>query len=157
VGLLYQLVSTESWTLKVNALIKDKTFLGWELFFVALFFIYNILFLNIMMGFIVETYMHLKDKAYNLNLLRQSQRCWVLIKNSIHTLVPRPVITIPRHSSAQRKFFFTLTNSELYLSTLDYLAYVNAGLFLLTYYGHTGFYATIIRTFPLTQNTAKTE
>jgi len=64
-----------------------------------------------MMGFIVETYMHLKDKAYNLNLLKQSQKCWILIKNSIHTLVPKPVIILPPHSSSQRQFLFDLTNS----------------------------------------------
>lgn len=43
------------------------------------------------MGFIVETYLHLKDKAYNLNLLKRSQRGWILIKNSIHCLVPTAI------------------------------------------------------------------
>ena len=98
-----------------------------------------------MMGFIVETYMHLKEKAYNLNLLKQSQRCWILIKNSIHTLVPQPIITIPSNSSAQRKFLFAFTTSEAYLSIMDYIAYVNAFLFVITVHGHSGFYSLLIR------------
>lgn len=99
-----------------------------------------------MMGFIVETYMHLKDKAYNLNLLKQSQKCWILIKNSINCLVPKPVITIPAHSSSQRRFLFELTSSEGYLSLLDYMTYFNAFLYLISFQGASGFYLLIIST-----------
>ena len=103
-----------------------------------------------MMGFIVETYMHLKDKAYNLNLLKQSQKCWILIKNSINCLVPKPVITLPPSSSSQRQFLFDLTGSEGYQSLLDYLAYFNAFLYLMSYHGNSGFYLLIISTsFPM--------
>lgn len=62
-----------------------------------------------MMGFIVETYLHLKDKAYNLNLLKQSQRCWILIRNSIHCLAPTPILTLSNHSSSQRQVVFAIT------------------------------------------------
>ena len=68
----------------------------------------------------------------------------MLIKNSIHTLVPKPIIKIPENSSAQRKFLFNLTTSELYLSIMDYLAYFNAGLYVVTVFGHTGFYFDLI-------------
>ena len=99
-----------------------------------------------MMGFIVETYMHLKDKAYNLNLLKQSQRCWVLIKNSIHCLEPKPVITLPSNSSEHRQFVFQLFEAELYVWVMDYLAYFNAGFYFISYHGQTGFYGDVIRT-----------
>jgi hypothetical protein len=41
---------------------------------------------------IVETYVNLKDKAYKLNLLKPSQKGWILIKNCINELVPIPTI-----------------------------------------------------------------
>lgn len=87
------------------------------------------------MGFIVETYLHLKDQAYNLNLLKQSQRCWVLIKNSINTLTPKPVITLPLKASAQRKLIFNIIASDIYLIQLDIMAYVNAALYVITFEG----------------------
>lgn len=85
------------------------------------------------MGFIVETYLHLKDQAYNLNLLKQSQRCWVLIKNSINILTPKPVIALPSKSSSQRKLIFDIVTSDTYLTQLDIMAYVNAALCVVTY------------------------
>ena len=99
--------------------------------------------------------MHLKEKAYNLNLLKQSQRCWILIKNSINTLVPKPVIKLPSNSSEQRKFLFNLTSSSLYISVMDYLAYFNAVLYVITVEGHSDFYADMIRTCVFIKDIAK--
>lgn len=109
--LFYQLASSESWSIFISGLIRDNKAFGWEFFFITVFFVYNICFLNIMMGFIVETYMHLKDKAYNLNLLKQSQRCWILIRNSIHTLSPKPILTLPQKASSSRQILFVFTTN----------------------------------------------
>lgn len=106
-----------------------------------------------MMGFIVETYMHLKDKAYNLNLLKQSQKCWVLIKNSIHCLTPTPILTLPSRCSSQQKYFFSLTTHDSYIAFMDYLPYINAALYLFGIYGDKGFYTNILRIFCDIQNT----
>ena len=85
---MYELVSTESWSGYLGVLWNGNRNEGWRFYFTIAFFVYNICFLNIFMGFIVETYLHLKDQAYHLNLLRRSQRGWILIKNSIHCLRP---------------------------------------------------------------------
>lgn len=144
--LFYQLASSESWSVFISGLVKENKAFGWELFFITVFFVYNICFLNIMMGFIVETYMHLKDKAYNLNLLKQSQRCWVLIRNSIHTLTPRPILTLSQKASSPRQVFFVLITHEVYLTVLDYLPYLNAALYLVHSPGDSGFYSDVVRT-----------
>ena len=117
--------STEKWSYSIDFRSRFR----------VMIIVYNICFLNIMMGFIVETFMHLKDQAYNLNLLKNSQRCWVLIKNSINCLVPKPVVAIPENSSAQRKFLFGVTTNYFYLLAMDFLVYINAGLYMITSYG----------------------
>lgn len=76
-----------------------------------IFFVYNICFLNIFLGFIVETYLQLKDKAYNLNLLKGSQKGWILIKNRINALFPKSVLSIDPKSSAKRKLIFGIVIS----------------------------------------------
>ena len=75
---------------------------------------YNICFLNIFLGFIVETYLQLKDKAYNLNMLKRSQKGWILIKNRINVLFPKSVLSIDPNSSQKRKLIFSFINHEYY-------------------------------------------
>jgi hypothetical protein len=103
------------------------------------------------MGFIVETYLHLKDKAYNLNLLKRSQRGWVLIKNSINLLVPKPILTINRYSSISQHFFFGIVTSEIYVSIVDYMAYFNAFLYLITFTSSPEMYSIILSKYLLTK------
>ena len=91
--------------------------------------------------------MHLKDKAYNLNLLKQSQRCWILIRNSIHCLAPKPIITLPKNSSSIRKTLFQAITGDFYINTMDYLAYFNAFLYIISVFNQEGFYAIIIGTY----------
>ena len=90
--LMYQVVTSESWTY----FIELSTFqdIHWDIFFVVIFFFYNVCLLNIFVGLIIETYIDLKDKAYKLNLLKPSQKGWILIKNCINELVPFPTIGV---------------------------------------------------------------
>lgn len=111
IGFMYQLVSSEGWTPAVQGLWSGHYGGGWQFYFLFVFFIYNVCFLGIFMGFIVETYLHLKDQAYNLNLLRRSQRGWVLIRNSIHCLLPEPVLNLPNMASPVHALVFRFVNA----------------------------------------------
>ncbi len=84
--LMYQVVTSESWTYFIE--LSSSQNIHWDIFFVSIFFIYNVCLLNIFVGLIIETYIDLKDKAYKLNLLKPSQKGWILIKNCINELVP---------------------------------------------------------------------
>ncbi len=88
--LMYQVVTSESWTYFIE--LSSSQNIHWDIFFVSIFFIYNVCLLNIFVGLIIETYIDLKDKAYKLNLLKPSQKGWILIKNCINELVPQPTI-----------------------------------------------------------------
>lgn len=104
------------------------------------FFVYNICFLNIFLGFIVETYLQLKDKAYNLNMLKRSQVGWILIKNRINALFPKSILSIDPNSSPKRKYIFGIVTHEYYETFFDYLAYINAFLYLITFEDQSGLY-----------------
>lgn len=104
------------------------------------FFVYNICFLAIFLGFIVETYLQLKDKAYNLNMLKRSQTGWILIKNRINALFPKSVLSVDPNSSPKRKLLFGIVTHYFYQALFDYLAYANAFLYLITYEEQSGLY-----------------
>ena len=89
---MYQIVTSESWTYFIERSQSDEP---WDLYFVGVFFVFNICVLNIFVGLIVETYLELKDKAFKLNLLKPNQRGWMLIKNCINELVPEPSVEEP--------------------------------------------------------------
>lgn len=143
---MYQLISAESWTSYVQSLWHKNEHLGWEVYFCLVFFVYNICFLNIFLGFIVETYLQLKDKAYNLNMLKRSQIGWILIKNRINALFPKSVLFLDPNSSPKRKYIFCIVTHEVYETFFDYLAYVNAFLYLITYEKQDGLYNEVLST-----------
>ena len=103
---MYQVIATETWTMYLQSLWYKNDNLTWEFYFTMAFFVYNICFLGIFLGFIVETYLQLKDKAYNLNKLKRSQTGWILIKNRINALFPKSILSIYPNSSPKRKFIF---------------------------------------------------
>jgi len=129
---MYQIVTSESWTYFIELTIFKN--IHWDIFFVVIFFFYNVCLLNIFVGLIVETYIDLKDKAYKLNLLRPSQRGWILIKNCINELVPFPTIGLTNVRGFVHEISFKIISNEYYNNIIDLLAYVNIVLYALTVY-----------------------
>ena len=130
--LMYQIVTSESWTYFIElSTFKD---IHWDIFFVLIFFFYNVCLLNIFVGLIIETYIDLKDKAYKLNLLKPSQKGWILIKNCINELVPFPTIGLTTVRGFVHEITFKIISHEYYNNIIDLLAYVNIILYAMTIY-----------------------
>lgn len=132
VVLMYQIVTSESWTYFIELAIQKSLY--WDIFFVLMFFFYNVCLLNIFVGLTIETYIDLKEKAYRLNLLRPSQRGWILIKNCINELVPTPTIGVNNVRGFVHEISFNIITHDYYNNLIDLLAYVNIFLYALTIY-----------------------
>ncbi len=100
--------------------------------------------LTIFVGLIIETYIDLKDKAYKLNLLRPSQKGWILIKNCINELVPSPTIGLTKARGFVQEATFNIITHEYYNNIIDLLAYVNIILYALTIYRSSYEYASVL-------------
>lgn len=94
----------------------------------------------------METYLQLKDKAYKLNMLKRSQVGWILIKNRINALMPNSVLSVDPAASPKRKWVFGVVTHEFYETFFDYLAYINAFLYIITYEDQSGFYDEVLST-----------
>lgn len=129
---MYQVVTSESWTYFIELSTYQDIY--WDIFFVVIFFFYNVCLLNIFVGLIIETYIDLKDKAYKLNLLKPSQKGWILIKNCINELVPFPTIGVTTVRSFVHEICFKIITHEFYNNIIDLLAYVNIIFYGMTIY-----------------------
>lgn len=147
--LMYQMVTSESWTYYIE---NFTVYQPWDLYMVLNFFIFNTCLLNIFVGMIVETYLALKDEAYKLNLLRPSQRGWVLIRNSINELVPIPAMKEPDASSNRlHKFSYKLISQQIYQNFIDILPYVSVVVYGLREYRAEAYYLSTLCTIYLIQ------
>ena len=129
---MYQVVTSESWTYFIENFNQKQP---WDAYFVLTFFIFNTCLLNIFVGLIVETYLGLKDEAYKLNLLRPSQRGWILIRNSINELVPIPTMREPGPECSRfRKLAFNIISQSIYQNFIDILPYFSVIVYAMRYY-----------------------
>jgi hypothetical protein len=140
--LMYQLVTSESWTYFIE--LSSSQNIHWDIFYVSIFFFYNVCLLNIFVGLIIETYIDLKDKAYKLNLLKPSQKGWILIKNCINELVPLPTIGAASARSFVQEICFKIITHEFYNNIIDLLAYVNIIFYAMTIYRSSHEYVQIL-------------
>lgn len=105
--------------------------------------------LNIFVGLTVETYVYLKDKAYKLDLLKPSQKGWILIKNCINELVPTPTIGSSKINGFVQEVTFQIVSHEYYNNFIDFLAYLNIILYAMTIYRASAEYTAILLYFKI--------
>lgn len=143
-ALMYQMVTAESWTYYIENFTQHQP---WDAYFVLNFFFFNTCLLNIFVGLIVETYLGLKDEAYKLNLLRPSQRGWVLIRNSINELVPIPSMKEPDPNSHRiKQVAFDIISQSAYQNFIDILPYFSVIVYSMRYYRADPSYLNTLRT-----------
>lgn len=114
-----------------------------------MFFFYNTCMLNIFVGLIVETYVYLKEKAYKLDLLKPSQKGWLLIKNCINELVPTPTIESSRNTGLIQELTYQIVSNKYYNNFIDFLAYLNIILYAMTIYRSSVEYTAILLYFKI--------